>query len=1383
MRFFECLLLLLLLLCSTSISTHFRSRKKMPTNLELRRPQHHFGKAQKPSRAVEGRHDFSAPDSAVLTLKQAAEIYGANYAAHSTISERPRNHQGRLKGITIFRPQIQPNYAAHSTISERPRNHQGRLKGITIFGPRLSRTTPPTDHFGKAQKPSRAVKGRRDFSAPISAVLTLKRASEIYGANYAAHNTISERPRNHQGRLKDVTIFRTTPPTDHFGKAQKPSRAVKGRRDFSAPISAELRRPQHHFGKAQKPSRAVKGRHDFSAPNSAVLTLKQAAEIYGANYAAHSTISERPRNHQGRLKGITIFGPRLSRTTPPTDHFGKAQKPSRAVKGRRDFSAPISAVLTLKRASEIYGANYAAHNTISERPRNHQGRLKDVTIFRTTPPTDHFGKAQKPSRAVKGRRDFSAPISAELRRPQHHFGKAQKPSRAVKGRHDFSAPNSAVLTLKQAAEIYGANYAAHSTISERPRNHQGRLKGITIFGPRLSRTTPPTDHFGKAQKPSRAVKGRRDFSAPISAVLTLKRASEIYGANYAAHNTISERPRNHQGRLKDVTIFRTTPPTDHFGKAQKPSRAVKGRRDFSAPISAVLTLKRASEIYGANYAAHSTISERPRNHQGRLKDVTIFRTTPPTDHFGKAQKPSRAVKGRRDFSAPISAVLTLKRASEIYGANYAAHSTISERPRNHQGRLKDVTIFRTTPPTDHFGKAQKPSRAVKGRRDFSAPISAELRRPQHHFGKAQKPSRAVKGRHDFSAPNSAVLTLKRAAEIYGANYAAHSTISERPRNHQGRLKDVTIFRPQIQPNYAAHRPFRKGPETIKDELRRPQHHFGKAQKPSRAVKGRHDFSAPNSAVLTLKRAAEIYGANYAAHSTISERPRNHQGRLKDELRRPQTISERPRNHQGRLKDVPIFRHQFQPNYAAHSTISERPRNHQGRLKDELRRPQHHFGKAQKPSRAVKGHHDFSAPDSAVLTLKRAAEIYGANYAAHSTISERPRNHQGRLKDVTIFRPQIQPNYAAHSTISERPRNHQGRLKDELRRPQTISERPRNHQGRLKDELRRPQHHFGKAQKPSRAVKGRHDFSAPNSAVLTLKQAAEIYGANYAAHSTISERPRNHQGRLKDELRRPQTISERPRNHQGRLKDELRRPQYHFGKAQKPSRAVKGRHDFSAPNSAVLTLKRAAEIYGANYAAHSTISERPRNHQGRLKDELRRPQTISERPRNHQGRLKDELRRPQYHFGKAQKPSRAVKGRHDFSAPNSAVLTLKRAAEIYGANYAAHSTISERPRNHQGRLKDELRRPQTISERPRNHQGRLKDVAIFRHQFQPNYAAHSTISERPRNHQGRLKDELRRPQHHFGKAQKPSRAVKGRHDFSAPNSAVLTLKRAAEIYGA
>ncbi|WZZ20529.1 hypothetical protein YC2023_121916 [Brassica napus] len=194
MRFFECLLLLLLLLCFTSISTHFRSRKKMPTNLELRRPQHHFGKAQKPSRAVKGRHDFLAPNSAVLTLKRAAEIYGANYAAHSTISERPRNHQGRLKD-ELRRPQ---------------------------------------HYFGNAQKPSRAVKGR------------------------------------------------TTPPTDHFGKAQKPSRAVKGRRDFSAPISAELRRPQHHFEKAQKPSRAVKGRHDFSAPNSAVLTLKRAAEIYGA---------------------------------------------------------------------------------------------------------------------------------------------------------------------------------------------------------------------------------------------------------------------------------------------------------------------------------------------------------------------------------------------------------------------------------------------------------------------------------------------------------------------------------------------------------------------------------------------------------------------------------------------------------------------------------------------------------------------------------------------------------------------------------------------------------------------------------------------------------------------------------------------------------------------------------------------------------------------------------------------------------------------------------------------------------------------------------------------------------------------------------------------
>ncbi|WZZ20524.1 hypothetical protein YC2023_121911 [Brassica napus] len=362
MRFFECLfLLLLLLLCSTSISTHFRSRKKMPTNLELRRSQHHFGKAQKPSRAVKGRHDFSAPNSAVLTLKRAAEIYGANYAANSTISERPRNHQGRLKD-ELRRPQ---------TISERPRNHQGRLKDVAIFrhqfqpnyathrpfrkGPETIKggTTPPTDHFGKAQKPSRAVKGRRDFSAPISAEL--------------------RRPQH------------------HFGKAQKPSRAVKGR---TTP-------PTDHFGKAQKPSRAVKGRRDFSAPNSAVLTLKRAAEIYGANYAAHSTISERPRNHQGRLKD------ELRR---PQHHFGKAQKPSRAVKGRHDFSAPNSAVLTLKRAAEIYGANYAAHSTISERPRNHQGRLKGELRR----PQHHFGKAQKPSRAVKGRHDFSAPNSAVL---------------------------------------------------------------------------------------------------------------------------------------------------------------------------------------------------------------------------------------------------------------------------------------------------------------------------------------------------------------------------------------------------------------------------------------------------------------------------------------------------------------------------------------------------------------------------------------------------------------------------------------------------------------------------------------------------------------------------------------------------------------------------------------------------------------------------------------------------------------------------------------------------------------------------------------------------------------------------------------------------------
>ncbi|WZZ20531.1 hypothetical protein YC2023_121918 [Brassica napus] len=398
MRFFECLLLLLLLLCSTSISTHFRSRKKMPTNLELRHPQHHFGKAQKPSRAVKGR---------------------------------------------------------------------------------------------------------------------------------------------------------TTPPTDHFGKAQKPSRAIKGRRDYSAPISAERRRPQHHFGKAQKPSRAVKGRHDYSAPNSAVLTLKRAAEIYGANYAAHSTISERPRNHQGRLKDVTIFRPQIQpnyaahstiserprnhqgrlkdELRHPQHHFGKAQKPSRAVNGRHDFSAPNSAVLTLKRAAEIYGANDAAHSTISERPRNHQGRLKD--------------ELRRPQTISERPRNHQGRLKDELRRSQHHFGKAQKPSRAVNGRHDFSAPNSAVLTLKRAAEIYGANYAAHRPVRKGPETIKGG-------------TTPPTDHFGKAQKPSRTVKGRRDFSAPISAVLTLKRASEIYGANYAAHSTISERPRNHQGRLKGVTIFR-----------------------------------------------------------------------------------------------------------------------------------------------------------------------------------------------------------------------------------------------------------------------------------------------------------------------------------------------------------------------------------------------------------------------------------------------------------------------------------------------------------------------------------------------------------------------------------------------------------------------------------------------------------------------------------------------------------------------------------------------------------------------------------------------------------------------------------------------------------
>ncbi|WZZ20521.1 hypothetical protein YC2023_121908 [Brassica napus] len=260
MRFFECLLLLLLLLCSTSISTHFRSRKKMPTNLELRRPQHHFGKAQKPSRAVEGRHDFSAPDSAVLTLKQAAEIYGANYAAHSTISERPRNHQGRhdfsapnSAVLTLKRAAeiYGANYAAHSTISERPRNHQGRLKG-ELRRPQTISERPsnhqgrlkdelrrPQHHFGKAQKPSRAVEGRHDFSAPDSAVLTLKQAAEIYGANYAAHSTISERPRNHQGR------------------------------------------------------------HDFSAPNSAVLTLKRAAEIYGANYAAHRPFRKGPVTIKG----------------------------------------------------------------------------------------------------------------------------------------------------------------------------------------------------------------------------------------------------------------------------------------------------------------------------------------------------------------------------------------------------------------------------------------------------------------------------------------------------------------------------------------------------------------------------------------------------------------------------------------------------------------------------------------------------------------------------------------------------------------------------------------------------------------------------------------------------------------------------------------------------------------------------------------------------------------------------------------------------------------------------------------------------------------------------------------------------------------------------
>ncbi|WZZ20530.1 hypothetical protein YC2023_121917 [Brassica napus] len=845
------------------------------------------------------------------------------------------------------------------------------------------------------------------------------------------------------------------------------------------------------------------------------------------------------------------------------------------------------------------------------------------------------------------------------------------------------------------------------------------------------RTTPPTDQFGKAQKPSRAVKGRRDYSAPISAVLTLKRASEIYGANYAAHSTISERPRNHQGRLK--------------GELRRPQTSSERPRNHQGRLKDVAIIRHQ---FQPNDAAHSTISERPRNHQGRLKNERRR----PQHHFGKAQKPSRAVKGRHDFSAPNSAVLTLKRAAEIYGANYAAHRPFRKGPETIKGG--------TTPPTDQFGKAQKPSRAVKGRRDYSAPISA-------------------------------VLTLKRASEIYGANYAAHSTISERPRNHQGRLKgelrrpqtsserprnhqgrlkDVAIIRHQFQPNDAAHSTISERPRNHQGTTP-PTDHFGKAQKPSRAVKGHRDFSAPISAVLTLKRASEIYGANDAAHSTISERPRNHQGRLKDELRRPQTISERPRNHQGRLKDVAIFRHQFQPNDAAHSTISERPRNHQGRLKNERRRPQHHFGKAQKPSRAVKGRHDFSAPNSAVLTLKRAAEIYGANYAAHRPFRKGPETIKGGTTP--------------------------------------------------------PTDQFGKAQKPSRAVKGRRDYSAPISAVLTLKRASEIYGANYAAHSTISERPRNHQGRLKGELRRPQTSSERPRNHQGRLKDvAIIRHQFqpndaahstiserprnhqgttpptdHFGKAQKPSRAVKGHRDFSAPISAVLTLKRASEIYGANDAAHSTISERPRNHQGRLKDELRRPQTISERPRNHQGRLKDVAifrhqfqpndaahstisERPRNHQGRLKGELRRPQTSSE--RPRNHQGRLKDVAIIrhqFQPNDAAHSTISERPRNHQGRLKDELRRPQTISERPRNHQGRLKDIAIFRHQFQPNDAAHSTISERPRNHQGRLKGERRRPQHHFGKAQKPSRAVKGRHDFSAPNSAVLTLKRAAEIYGA
>ncbi|WZZ51201.1 hypothetical protein YC2023_051308 [Brassica napus] len=101
-----------------------------------------------------------------------SRIFRVNYAAHKTISERPRNHKRRRIDGAIFRARIQPYYVAHSTISERPRNPKGRGIDGAIFRAQIQ-------------------------------------------PNYVAYSTISERPKNHKGRSIEGEMFRT-----HFGKAQ-----------------------------------------------------------------------------------------------------------------------------------------------------------------------------------------------------------------------------------------------------------------------------------------------------------------------------------------------------------------------------------------------------------------------------------------------------------------------------------------------------------------------------------------------------------------------------------------------------------------------------------------------------------------------------------------------------------------------------------------------------------------------------------------------------------------------------------------------------------------------------------------------------------------------------------------------------------------------------------------------------------------------------------------------------------------------------------------------------------------------------------------------------------------------------------------------------------